>query len=374
MEMNKVYHMDCLNGLKELEDNSIDAIVTDPPYGLSKEPNIEEVLTKWINGEPYDHKHKGFMGKDWDSFVPHPNIWKECYRTLKPGGHMLVFAGTRTQDLMTISLRLAGFEVRDVVEWLYFTGFPKSHDISKAMDKKAGAEREIIGTRIADDIRNNNLMKASVKGDSSKHVINITAPKTEQAKKYEGYGTALKPAHEPIILVRKPFKGSVADNVLEHGTGGINIDGCRIGTEEEMEKGRFPANCITLEEHAFYSKFFNISPSELSKKASKKDRNSNYKGEEIGLEEKKTGHGNLKKENGFERFDTKNKNNHPTVKPVSLMEWLIKLITPENGIICDPFSGSGTTLVAAKKNNFNFIGFELNEEYIEIIEERLKDK
>src|SRR5699024_3038363 len=129
---------DCLNVLKTLDDNSVDSVVTDPPYGLSKEPDIAEVLTKWLAGEEYDHGHGGFMGKSWDSFVPHPDIWREVYRVLKPGGHALVFAGTRTQDLMTISLRLAGFEVRDVIEWLYFSGFPKSHDVSKAFDRRAG--------------------------------------------------------------------------------------------------------------------------------------------------------------------------------------------------------------------------------------------
>src|SRR5699024_4274028 len=128
-----------------MDDNRIDSVVTDPPYGLSKEPDISEVLTKWIAGEEYDHGHGGFMGKSWDSFVPHPDIWREVFRVLKPGGHALVFAGTRTQDLLTISLRLVGFEVRDVIEWLYFSGFPKSHDVSKAFDRRAGAEREVVG-------------------------------------------------------------------------------------------------------------------------------------------------------------------------------------------------------------------------------------
>lgn len=145
METNVVILGDCLDVLHEIPDNSIDSVVTDPPYGLSKEPNIEEVLTKWLAGEDYTHRGGGFMGKSWDSFVPGPAIWREVYRVLKPGGHALVFAGTRTQDLMTISLRLAGFEVRDVIEWLYFSGFPKNMDVSKAFDKRAGAEREIVG-------------------------------------------------------------------------------------------------------------------------------------------------------------------------------------------------------------------------------------
>src|SRR5690625_376378 len=144
-KIERIYRGDALHVLKTMEDNSVDAVVTDPPYGLSKEPNINEVLTKWLAGEPYDHNHGGFMGKSWDSFVPHPDVFKEVYRVLKPGGHALVFAGTRTQDLMTISLRLAGFEIRDVIEWIYFSGFPKSHDVSKAFDRRAGAVRKVIG-------------------------------------------------------------------------------------------------------------------------------------------------------------------------------------------------------------------------------------
>jgi DNA modification methylase len=330
---------DCLERLKELPDNSVDSVVTDPPYGLSKEPNIFEVLTKWMNGEPYDHGHGGFMGKRWDSFVPHPDIWREVYRVLKPGGHALVFAGTRTQDLMTIALRLAGFEVRDVIEWLYFSGFPKSMDVSKAFDKRAGAEL---------------------------------------AKKWDGWGTALKPAHEPIIVVRKPLEGTVCDNVEKWGCGALNIGASRIGDEEQsyspkgirsgsgnyvgdtykpnnpeiIVKGRFPANAITTDADAFYSKYFNvaqanISPAELSKKASKRDRNSDWQGDELAL-----------------------RNTHPTVKPTELMAWLVRLITPPGGIVLDPFAGSGSTLVAAKREGFGFIGIEREPEYVEIIEAR----
>jgi len=136
METKVVILGDCLDVLRELPDNSIDSVVTDPPYGLSKEPDIEEVLTKWMAGEDYTHRGGGFMGKTWDSFVPGPSIWREVYRVLKPGGHALVFAGTRTQDLMTVSLRLAGFEIRDVIAWLYFSGFPKSLDVGKAFDRR----------------------------------------------------------------------------------------------------------------------------------------------------------------------------------------------------------------------------------------------
>ena len=376
---------DCLDRLKELPDNSVDSVVTDPPYGLSKEPDIVEVLTKWINGEPYDHGQGGFMGKRWDSFVPHPDIWREVYRVLKPGGHALVFAGTRTQDLMTIALRLAGFEVRDVIEWLYFSGFPKSMDVSKAFDKRAGVEREVIGQKWAERYPNGpggNSFTVGGEVDGTRTAANtlLTAPATELAKKWNGWGTALKPAHEPIIVVRKPLEGTVCDNVERWGTGAINIDGCRIPLNGEApptgsgkregngntyhlkdwvapnggnggnvtpEKGRFPANCITLDSEEFYTKYFNISPPELSKKASKKDRNSDWRGEEIAL-----------------------RNTHPTVKPTELMAWLVRLVTPPGGTVLDPFAGSGSTLVAAKREGFGFIGIEREEEYVEIIEAR----
>ena len=348
-----------------MDDNSVDAVVTDPPYGLSKEPDINEVLTKWLAGEPYDHNHGGFMGKAWDSFVPHPDIWREVFRVLKPGGHALVFAGTRTQDLMTVSLRMAGFEVRDVIEFLYMTGFPKGHNVSKTFESRGNSEL---------------------------------------AERYKGFNTNLKPAHEPIIMVRKPLhdgrKMTVVDCVEKYGTGAINIDACRIGNEKrenaqkdfsaihgnqygngayqpttgsKVVEGRFPANCITLDSDQFYSKYFNvanITPADLSKKASKKDRNSDWRGREIGLEEAPTGHGNLQNSKGFERFNTFNRNNHPTVKPTDLMAWLVRLSTPPNGVVLDPFAGSGSTLVAAKREGFGFIGIEREPEYVEIIEAR----
>src|SRR5690625_1577709 len=235
--INKVIHGDCLDVLKELDDNSVDSVVTDPPYGLSKEPDINEVLSKWLAGEEYDHGHGGFMGKSWDSFVPPPSLWKEVHRVLKPGGHALVFAGTRTQDLMTISLRLAGFEVRDVIEWLYFSGFPKSHNVSKAFDRRAGAEREKVGEYTISgtvDIQGGNYNS----GKTTTKTLDITAPATELARKWDGWGTALKPAHEPIIVVRKPLidadtgrKLTVADCVEKYGTGAINIDASRIDGE-----------------------------------------------------------------------------------------------------------------------------------------------
>lgn len=401
-----ILHGDCLDRLKELPDNSVDSCVTDPPYGLSKEPDIDEVLTKWLAGEPYDHGHGGFMGKAWDSFVPHPDIWKEVFRVLKPGGHALVFAGTRTQDLMTISLRLAGFEVRDVIEWLYFSGFPKSHNVSKAFDRRAGAERVKVGEYTISgtvDIQGGNYNS----GKTSTKTLDITAPATELARKWDGWGTSTKPSHEPIIVVRKPLidadtgrKLTVADCVEKFGTGAINIDASRIATEDTLgrpqgrdirggnfgggaedkkselitighDQGRFPANCITLDSNEFYSKYFNISPAELSKKASKKDRNSDWQGEEIDLtpREAKYFDGGSFEGGGFNN-GRKVANNHPTVKPTDLMAWLVRLVTPADGVVLDPFAGSGSTLVAAKREGFGFIGIEREAEYVEIIEAR----
>jgi len=468
----RLFHGDCLEVLRTLPDNSVDSCVTDPPYGLSREPDIREVLTKWLAGEPYDHGHGGFMGKAWDSFVPHPDIWREVYRVLKPGGHALVFAGTRTQDLMTISLRLAGFEVRDVIEWLYFSGFPKSLDVGKAFDRRRKEDlpairrvcRFIRAAMDAKGLKSRDLVQyfdgchprlidhwaardtdsqpavpkweqySTLKrvlglsdemdeevwrlngrkgkpGDAwferekigeyeykrkgegtwdvespggmfgaQERIVDITAPATELARKWDGWGTALKPAHEPIIVVRKPLEGTVAENVEKYGTGALNIDGCRIDYADDQDrkqnteglsrflgtsggwkntsiegvkpsgnaiKGRFPANCITTEPDAFFSKYFNVTPPELCKKALNKDRNSDWRGEEIGAT-----------------------NRHPTVKPTGLMAWLVRLVTPPGGVVLDPFAGSGSTLVAARREGFGFIGCEITDEYIPIIEAR----
>lgn len=367
---------DCLEELKKLPDNSVDAVVTDPPYGLSKEPKIREVLEKWLSGEEYKHGSKGFMNAEWDSFVPGPAVWKEVHRVLKPGGHLLCFAGTRTQDLMTISLRIAGFEIRDVIEHLYFSGMPHALDISKQFDKQAGVKGEVIGTYHYKR-KGTGTWDQNVKGGiyaAQDRIVEIHAPATEEAKKWAGWRTGLAPAHEPIILARKKLEINVCYTVRKYGTGGLNIDACRIGSEdiktrakekgqsftsigegqgfngcpESIHKGRFPANCVTLEPDQFYSKYFNITPAELSKKASKKDKNSDWKGDPINVP-----------------------NTHTTPKSTLLMSWLCRLICPPGGIVLDPFAGSGSTLVAAKREGFHYIGIELSPEYVEIIKARL---
>lgn len=244
-----VYHGNCLDELKNLPDNSIDAIVTDPPYGLGNaDPDyIMSALKMWIEG---DREHipagKGFMGKQWDAFVPPPAVWDECFRVLKPGGHMLVFAGSRTQDLMGLSVRMAGFEIRDSISWIYGSGFPKSLDISKALDKMAGAEREVLGRNPnsrENATKENTLYESGTVGKTDF----ITAPATDAAKQWAGWGTALKPALEPIIVGRKPLsEKNVSLNVLKWGTGGINIGASRIGNEERTD---------TITENGFGSNF-----------------------------------------------------------------------------------------------------------------------
>lgn len=549
----------CLHELNQLSDNSIDSVVTDPPYGLS------------------------FMGKKWDYDVPSVEIWKEVLRVLKPGGHLLSFGGTRTYHRMVVNIEDAGFEIRDQIMWIYGSGFPKSQDISKAIDKQAGAKREVIGVRKAFANRANkirvgsNFMDEAIKDGSFSNpqtVGQITAPATDSAKQWQGWGTALKPANEPIVVARKPIeKGlTIAQNVQKWGTGGINVDGCRIspsqlddygrsaanskGTvnahngfegksfkiaERDAEyasaQGRWPANILfdevaaemldeqsgvsnsgkfsksggrnlKGESRAFgsfdqkiknapdnygdsggASRFFFIAKSEHDKTTSWLDLknsdiarpvDSNSKCDEerlsFALEAVKT---NCKKDpqllrcldsmpdykkciliqdlvlnakksesigtteiiqsclrlSGFvphaiasntqdlakdtesdcvpTRFlyqakASKSERNrglegivsqkqgarpnsadptgkfpdhdhrdsggnfHPTVKPIKLMEYLCKLVTPPNGTVLDPFMGSGSTGVAAKNLGFDFVGVEMNEEYFEIAQRRVQ--
>ena len=292
----KIINSDCLVALREMEPESVDSVVCDPPYGLSntKPSQVADVLAAWVTGdtEAVPAKKGGFMGKDWDSFVPPPAVWAECLRVLKPGGHMAVFAGARTQDLMGLSIRLAGFEIRDTLGWVYGSGFPKSMDVSKAIDKAVGAEMEKVRTRITPNT-------TAGKGFSNEqderpwmtaarrrgfHEHDSSTPASDEAQRWDGWGTALKPAIEPIILARKPLDGTVANNVLAHGVGGLNIDACRVGmsdadreaakvpqpvqhndgravyqmgtgegrngaTFEPAPAGRFPAN-VLLDEHA----------------------------------------------------------------------------------------------------------------------------
>ena len=411
-----IIHGDCLEELKKLEDNSVDAVVTDPPYGLSntKPQQVADVLKAWVTGDTVSvpAKRGGFMGADWDSFVPPPAVWEECMRVLKPGGHMAVFAGARTQDLMGLSIRLAGFEIRDTMGWIYGSGMPKSHNISKAIDKAAGAEREVVGTGTSGKTYGMGGLRGV---ETSTGSFDITAPATSEAQRWDGWGTALKPAIEPIILARKPLDGTVANNVLAHGVGGLNIDACRVpgtpwkshmatglaetkyfteGEAKVIEKaphdaGRFPAN-VLLDEHA--AKEMDKQSGVLKDRGNKSESKSTYNGEgatafPTGADfpfSHDTGGGASrffpvfkyqakapKKERPVIEREDGTKIQHATVKPLALMEWLVSLIVPPGGVVLDPFAGSGTTLQAAINKGFQPIGIEQDADYIKLIEQRL---
>ena len=424
-----IIHGDCLEELKKLEDNSIDAVVTDPPYGLSntKPQQVADVLKAWVTGDTVSvpAKRGGFMGKDWDSFVPPPAVWEECMRVLKPGGHRAVFAGARTQDLMGLSIRLAGFEIRDTLGWIHSQGFPKGQDLGKIIDKKLGAERtEVagrgwhIGTGGGSGVTIGHFAEKYEKGDATVG-RKLLAPATSEAKQWTGWNSQLKPAIEPIILARKPLDGTVANNVLAHGVGGLNIDACRVeaGDLEELQKnwdrmqsanqgiastglaqidlsdrkpaGRFPAN-VLLDEHAAKEMDKQSGPAG----AHGADRGPRTKGGSGALG---WGHGSIrhtgdpgsggasrffpvfkyqakapKKERPVIEREDGTKIQHPTVKPLTLLEWLVELITPPGGVVLDPFAGSGTTLQAAISKGFTPIGIEQDADYIKLIEKRLE--
>jgi len=399
---------DCLEQLKDMEDNSVDSIVTDPPYGIS------------------------FMSKKWDYDVPKVEVWKEVLRVLKSGGHMLCACGTRTQHRMAVNIEDAGFEIRDIVAWLYGSGFPKSHNIGKALDGLLGKQGKGF-VSAGDDGR-----KAEFKQDLSKRSDYgyKFKPKSDNAKKFEGWGTALKPAMELWTLCRKPLEEkTIAKNVLKWGCGGINIDESRVGTEEEIGRdnrniknsplapkdgwnensmkgldtrgkgqGRFPANLIHDGSEEVVSEFpdtksgggkkgnvkdgtgmfgsgkafktENVKANSGSAsrffycaKSSKAERN---KGLE-GFEEVKVSDGREKEaDNAFQRGKTMGVNSHPTVKPIKLMQYLCRLVTPKGGTILDPYMGSGSTGIGAKLEGFDFIGIEMEEEYCKIAKARME--
>jgi DNA modification methylase len=531
--------------LKNYPDNYFDSVVTDPPYGLGKEPNAEEMLRAWLDTGYLEVKGVGFMGKEWDAFIPQPLFWKEIFRVLKHGGHVVSFFGTRTYDWGCMAIRLAGFEIRDSISWVYGVGFPKSHNISKAIDKMPKANnrllefaellkhrrnelhfslsqaddlickgstmynflegrningvlkvyppnkeyyekiKSIYGIQGWDDIVENNLeivgeqagnFGFQINGERWNEKTHIKEITTEQAKEWEGWGSALKPAHEDLVLARKPLeKGlSIAENVLKWGTGAINIDASRIGNElikgqkagqgfnnvkgfgvntklgnEEAKKyisedtnGRFPANfilghhfdCEMKIEKTIYTDTNEEESNEVwnchddcpirildeqsgISKSSDTQRNRNTIGS-FGMPNDKTPEYNDKggasrffyiaKANKWERnyglqeFENnkpmyeshrpnyqntkgietpyagagrtgnENRNNHPTVKPIKLMQYLVRMITPPNGIVLDPFAGSGTTGIACKIDGFEFVGLELSEDYTKIANARIE--
>lgn len=357
---------DCLDVLKTLPDCSVDSVVTDPPYGLS------------------------FMGKRWDYDVPAIEIWAECLRVLKPGGHLLAFAGTRTQHRMAVRIEDAGFEIRDMIAWVYGSGFPKSLDVSKAIDKAAGAEREVV------DSYTRQGRSAGILGAAVEIQRNITAPATDVARQWQGWGTALKPALEPITVARKPLIGTVAENVLAHGTGGINVDGCRVETNGESLArpfghggisaaqlnviprgiitgdgltGRWPANLIHDGSEEVTDLLGEAARFFYCAKASKRDRDEGLEGFEVKQTHNRKADGKSVIEPSSQQLRA---NIHPTVKPTDLMRYLCRLVTPPGGIVLDPFTGSGSTGKAAILEGFQFIGIEREAEYIEIARARIE--
>jgi len=337
----KLHNEDCIEQMQKMIDEGVqvNSVVTDPPYEL------------------------GFMGKSWDStgIAFQKETWELAFQLLKPGGHLLAFAGSRTYHRIAVAIEDAGFEIRDQIMWLYGSGFPKSLNIGKAVDKKLGNKRIDLGTNPNQRLNTpeHDIYEAGIRGKETR----TTKGNTE----YEGWGTALKPAHEPVVMARKPVEGTVAENVLKHGTGGINIDGCRVELSEgddprlggkgnwktdkmakndygkyegidvgSSDKGRFPANVMHDGLEQEWARFF------YCPKVSKNERNR-------GLD----------------------KNIHPTVKPVELMKYLCRLVTPKGGTVLDPFMGSGSTGMAAKDEGFEFIGIEKEKEYFEIAEQRI---
>lgn len=477
----------CLDTLKTLADESIDSIVTDPPYEL------------------------GFMGKQWDAsgIAYQVELWRECLRVLKPGGHLLAFGGTRTYHRMAVAIEDAGFEIRDSIHWTYGSGFPKSLNIAKSIEAKVKTGKASPkGQRMAamgDEYKESPLAGTPGYGTTGNFVNKDTDSKplaitTEAAKKWDGWGTALKPSHEPIVVARKPLTGTVADTVLQHGTGGINIDATRVGTEaitingqgndkmfhgnfsgqvDNPERtGRFPANTLLTHNHDCQetgtttdqpvagkrtatfgtqdtqsggdgsggwssppittttwsctpncpvalldqqsgtltpghwtktkttgfgefgngkseyhgtgpksdaggaSRFFHnsqwttaddLTPFIYQAKPGKKERNAGLDGlpEKQGGGMSGTADKSLKTGSGNER-DGRAQNFHPTVKPVELIRYLIRMVTPPKGTVLDPFLGSGTTAVAAVLEGFDWKGCELTEDYLPIIKGRVK--
>lgn len=403
---------DCLVLLKEMDSNSVDAVITDPPYGYL------------------------FMGKKWDYDVPKQEIWDECLRVLKPGGYLLAFAGTRTQHRMAVRIEDAGFEIRDMIMWVYGSGFPKSLNIGKMLDKVEGNEREVIGVGKAGKGFN------KVKGfgvNTTKGGDATTEWETDiGSSEWEGWGSALKPACEPITVARKPIEGTIVQNCLKWGVGGINIDACRVETEDNLNggsygnttrekdeffkgkkpagggefiqpQGRFPANFIHDGSEEVVELFPETKLGAMTKpyvyqnngyslgkptgstrqiheanegsaarffycaKASKAERNA-------GCEKLPLRQGHLASSEGggggwkSEAQDNPNlprHNHHPTVKPIALMEYLIKLVTREGAVVVDPFAGSGTTGIGCVNLKRNFVGMDITPEYVEIAQSRI---
>lgn len=414
----KLYAGDCLDVLRELPDNSVDAVITDPPYGLGNTTSaqVAETLGRWLGGQrEFIPEGRGFMGRRWDAFVPPVAVWDECFRVLKPGGHLAAFAGSRTLDLMGLGVRLAGFDVRDSLFWINGNGFPKSRDLSESMEKYLAGDRQQAGpsedvyrvtgflraARDAAGLKNKDLDQMfgtngmaghwcsqgsqpavpSVRqwgilkdrlgfsdeldtlvadlaaterpedwgqGDGSEKRFLASLGPGGTAGGSQGWGTQLKPAHEPIWLARKPVKGSATANVRAYGTGGIHLDACRVQRDGDAEQdGRWPPNIL-------------LDPAASAELAATNgaDAAASFP---VFRYEPKASKSERPRVNGVE---------HTTVKPLELMRWLCRLLTPPGGTILEPFAGSGTTLEAAALEHFQCIGIEREPDYLPLIESR----
>ena len=362
--------------LKQFPDNHFDSIVTDPPYGIA------------------------FLGKAWDANTGALETYQECLRVLKPGGHILAFSAPRTYHHLAVTLEQAGFEIRDQIMWIYSSGFPKSQDVGKSIDrsKNKGTFVKTGKTKVSGGPKEN------PNGPLPRTDETIYYPETDEAKQWAGWGTSLKPAHEPICMARKPVKQSIAKNVQEYGTGALNIDATRVPYESEKDKnsidhkvptaawsghteqvgsyvkgafekvltndiGRFPSNVIG-EIRDEYQKYF------YCPKVSRKERHCGFEDPGPMFQGSRTDIYQPNKNSPDIQITSAEKksggNNHPTVKPVALMEYLIKLVTPPNGIILDPFNGSGSTGMAAVGLGFDYVGIDLDSHYIEISRKRIE--
>jgi site-specific DNA-methyltransferase (adenine-specific) len=389
-----IYVGNNLDFLKSLPDNSIDAVVTDPPYGLGKEPNPMEVLKAWIAGEEFHAKGGGFMGHEWDSFVPNPSVWRECFRVLKPGGHLLSFGGTRTYDWIVLGVRLAGFEVREQICWVHGQGMPKGLNISKGIDDTLGLERPIIGERqiaysdsaawgvpYANSSGENKSatsynMHAERDGGNYGGKRVVRGPASELAAQWEGWNTAMKPSIEPVIMARKPLDGTVVDNTLRHGVGGINIGACRVPVTGEHKERTGESSERRYTERGATN--FAMKPGPLGGSPDGRyPSNLIHDGSEEVLAGFPGNNGDAAGRFFYSakasKADRDEGNGHPTVKPTALMRYLCRLITPPGGVVLDPFMGSGTTGVACVQTGRNFIGIEIDEGYFKIAEKRIMD-
>jgi len=430
---------DCIEEMQKLIDDGVqvDSVVTDPPYHLTsivkRFGKENSAPAQFGTDGAYARASTGFMGKEWDGgdIAFRPETWELALKLLKPGGHLLAFSASRNYHRMAVAIEDAGFEIRDQMMWLYGSGFPKSMDMGKAVDKKQGNDRVAVGerTRNVKPFDDDNGWNSN--NTSGNHIY------TKGNSEWEGWGTALKPAHEPIVMARKPLsESSIVDNVLKHGTGAINIDGCRIegndakypdtnpdfkdvgkqsketigidklsfgqtenvarkkvvrksrsedgvwtdgnsgmkaeGTQyaDADPRGRFPANVMHDGLETEWARFF------YCPKTSKSERNDgldNFETKKMGMSggAQSKGEGYDKGQGiGLNRV-IERKNTHPTVKPVDLMRYLCRMVTPKGGTVLDPFMGSGSTGMAAKDEGFDFIGIEKEKEYFEIAESRI---